>query len=82
MNVKKSSDRAVIAPADDLAAARRLASTFRRIDCVEFPAPGTGHDVVVHGAAHRLPIAQRVPLRVGLALVKLGYPSSVRSKAA
>lgn len=63
----------------DLAAARRWARILRRIDRVEFV--GAGSYALVHGAAHRLPITHRVPIRAARGLVALGYPATERVAA-
>lgn len=63
----------------DLVAARRWAATFRRIDRVDFASSPSTTEAVIHGVTHRLPVTCRVPRRVGLALVELGYRATGRA---
>ena len=60
----------------DLVAARRWAATFRRIDRVQFSS--SAPEALIHGVGHRLPVTRRVPRRVGLGLVELGYRATGR----
>lgn len=64
----------------DLDAARRWIAAFRRIDRVEFTPSPSSNEALIHGVAHRLPVSRRVPRRVGLGLVELGYRATVRQR--
>ena len=66
----------------DLAAARRVAGAFRRVDRVGIVLHDVGPgDAVVHAVGHRLPVHRRISMSAALGLARLGVPTVVETTA-
>lgn len=71
-----------VAVRTDLAAARRVAGAFRRVDRVEIVVSGSGSvDAAVHAVGHRLPVRRMVSAGAALGLARLGVPALVETRA-
>ncbi|MFN3219679.1 MAG: hypothetical protein ACE367_24605 [Acidimicrobiales bacterium] len=73
-------DRILVDSRTDLAAARRVRGSFRRVDRVELVFSDAGSaSAAVHAVGHRLPVCRRVSVGAALGLARLGVPTVVET---